>query len=59
MFTSRNQNETKKQPKCPLRETETKQKKVRCSPRETKRNETEMGEIDLKAPFRFIHFFGF
>jgi hypothetical protein len=24
---------------------------------ETKRNETEMGEIDLEAPFRFIRFF--
>jgi hypothetical protein len=28
-----------------------------CPPRETKRNETEMGEIDLEAPFRFIRFF--
>jgi hypothetical protein len=30
-----------------------------CPPRETKRNETEMGEIDLEAPFRFIRFFRF
>jgi hypothetical protein len=28
-----------------------------CPPRETKRNETEMGEIDIEAPFRFIRFF--
>jgi hypothetical protein len=40
-------------------------KQVRCPPFAhlafgTKRNETEMGEIDLEAPFRFIlFFFGF
>ena len=50
---------TKQQYQCPLRETETKQKQVRCSPcaHLSKRNETEMGEIDLEAPFRFIRFF--
>jgi hypothetical protein len=32
-------------------------KQLQCSPRETKRNETEMGEIDFEAPFRYIRFF--
>ena len=32
-------------------------KQLQCTTRETKRNETEMGEKDSEAPFRFIRNF--
>jgi hypothetical protein len=57
MLSSRNQPETKNNSNAHFAKPKRNKKQVRCSPRETKRNETKMGEIGLEAPFRFIRFF--